>query len=191
LRCRGGTDGLRRAHGLHLLGETYHHETHIADDGQQHFAQRFRLCRLQAALRCPVGRQTEVSQCVKLAREAHRLRAEALGRRGGIEIFGRQQRLQHGGDDDIVIGIEAAHDGRDLGGRGALPHAFRRQIERKDGLHRRLQAVARRSVRADRFHRLEGRAGGFGRLLPVSYRPMPNPSPNNGHRDASETIART
>ncbi len=44
------------AHFLQLSGEAHHHQPHVADDRQQHFAQRLGLAGLEALFGRPIGR---------------------------------------------------------------------------------------------------------------------------------------
>ncbi len=119
-----GVVALRGAHLLQLLGEAHDDQPHVADDGEQHFAQRFGLPGIEAALRRPVGRKSEMAQLAEVARERRRRGAEAV--QGGLAVdeFPVEQRVDQRGDHDVVVGLERGDDLRDL--HGGLAHRFGR-----------------------------------------------------------------
>ncbi len=104
-------------HFLQLRGQPHDYQTHVADDGEQHLAQALGLARLESLLRSPIRGKTEFAQLAQVARQASSLGAEALIGRFSIHEFCIEQRLQHGGDDHVVVGIERAHDLCDIQGR--------------------------------------------------------------------------
>jgi len=118
---------------LQLLGEPDHDQAHVADDREQHLAQRLGLARFESALGRPVGRQAELTQLNQFASEPAGFAAEALF--GGLPIneLRIEQRAQHCGDHDRVVGVEAADDLGHVGCRFAQALRFRRQIERVHG----------------------------------------------------------
>ena len=83
---------------------------------------------LRSASACPVSRPRSGVQsggnpkwpsCAERARQAHRLRAEAPFGAFTIEVPGIEQRLQHGGQHDVIVGIQGPHDLRHVEGNTA------------------------------------------------------------------------
>jgi hypothetical protein len=68
------------------------------------------LTGLEPLLGSPIGRQTELSQLAQGARQPQRIGAEALFGGFSIQEFGVEQRVQHGRDNHVVVGIEGPHD---------------------------------------------------------------------------------
>jgi len=114
---------------LQLSGEPYHHQAHIADDGQQHLAQRLGLAGLEAQFGTPIGRQSELAQLAQATRQVSRVGAEALFGGFPIQELGVEERLEHGRDHHIVVGIERADDFRDIQGGAQYVRAGVGQIE--------------------------------------------------------------
>ena len=129
---------------------------------------------LQAALRRPIGRQAEIAQLIQGAGESRRLpRRSASPRRLAVEQFRLEQRLQHRGDDDVVVGVERADDLGDLERRAARSLGLRRQLECAHGRNAGFAASSSRCGLACWFPWIvRPRLGGFRRLLPVSYTAM-------------------
>ena len=75
-----GVQRLCSAHFLQLLGQSHDDQAHIADDSEQHLAQRLRMAAVEPALRCPVRRHPEMPELIKFPGESSGLHAEALNR---------------------------------------------------------------------------------------------------------------
>jgi hypothetical protein len=137
-------EGFCGAHFLQLSGEAHHHQTYVADHGQQHLAQSLGLARLEAKLRPPIRAQAEFPQLAQAARQPRGVRAELLVGGGGVQELGIEQRLHHGCDHHIVVGIECAHDLRDIEAGAHQSRGAVRQIERAQCGKGREQPLARR-----------------------------------------------
>ncbi len=114
---------------MQLFGKPHDDQPHIAYDGKQHFSQRFGLRRLQPAIGCPVRRQSEMPQFTQGAREAHRLSAIEFFGAFSLDELAVEQRLNHGGNDHIVVRIENANDLGHTQGGAARCIAFLSQLD--------------------------------------------------------------
>ena len=123
------------AHFLQLLGEPDHDQAHVADHRQQHLAQRLGLGRFEPSIRSPVGRQSELPELTQRPRQPRRLFAEAFLGAGLVDVAAVQQRLNHGRDDDIVVGIQGAHDLGHVQRRAAYQITLRRQCQVEQRRH--------------------------------------------------------
>ncbi len=137
---------------MQLLGEPDHDQAHIVNHRQQHLAQGFGLGRFEPSIRRPVGRQAELPELTQRARQPRRCFAEALLGAGSVDVAAVQQRLNHCGDDDIVVGIQRAHDLGHIQRRAAYQISLRRQCYVEECRHAGMQSATGRPSARGSFH---------------------------------------
>jgi len=92
------------------------------------------------------------------ARQPRRLLPEAFLGAFPVEVSAIQQRLNHRGDDHIVVGVQTAHDLGHIQRRAAYQFAFRRQCNVAQRRHPLVQSAAGCPAGCGSFHK---------RLMPV------------------------
>ena len=143
-----GIQRLGGAHLLQLLGEPHHDQAHIANHRKQHLAQCLRLPRLETAFRGPIRRQAEAAQVAQAAGQPDGLRAESCDGALVADAIGVEEGLQRRCHDDVVVGIEAAHDLGHFERAVACRIRGGRQIERAHRHEPLLELAAGRAARS-------------------------------------------
>jgi len=138
-RSRSGPGSARVTQRDQLLGEPRQHQARVADDREQHLAQRFGLTRVQAVRRRPVTGQSQRPQAQQCRGDLGRRPADDAGGLIGREGGPREQRSREQRVRELGAFGEAPHDlGSFRGARQIGRCACVRPLERRacgvDGL---------------------------------------------------------
>ncbi len=137
---------------MQLLGEFHHDQAHIADHGQQHFAQRLRLPGFKSAFRRPIGHQPKMAQLGERAGEAHRLYADTFFGGFTLEVFAVEERRKCRSHHHIIIRFQGAHDLRHVDCGAANRLGGGRQVEFAQGCKPFIQPRTDRPGRCGGLH---------------------------------------